>query len=507
MFRLTETQLDRAVGAIQHHGQGDFFPNAPELALVFSNWPAIRAELVGIDLDTYTGYATCQMFAPKGRLNIRRVAQLHPYDLILYTSLVLELRDSVTLSRLPPEANRVFSYRADGPVGDVLYTKTPGYSEFKKRIHDMAEERPRFLGFTDISDFFPRIYHHRLVNALLSASKDSKRDEIRCLEKMLYRFADGASYGIPTGPPASRVLAEAALIDVDSTLVMLGIDFVRFVDDYVVFADQVEDAEFGIRALAEVLYLNHGLTLQTAKTKIMASAKYLATASGFEEKEASHRELIDLTGGYDDQISGYDDLDEESKKQIDALNLSGMLEEALDGKEQIDFQEVSFILSRLSSLRQPDLIPIVLGNIEKLFPVAHAVVRFFSAFDQLDVALRDDVTNRLLVPIETMQHVSEYYAVWILSLFSEKKNWNNAPRLARIFVEAQSDAVKRYAVLALSTSGTRAESIMAMRSFRGSVPMVRTALLSASVNLGRDERRFMMKSLQLTNLLERIIAA
>jgi hypothetical protein len=505
MFNLTEAQLDRAINAIQHHGNGSFFPNPPEFATVLANWPAIRTELANIDLDVYTGYESCRMFAPKGRLNIRQVTQLHPYDLIFYTALVLELRDFITQGRLPLEENRVFSHRADGPSGNLLYTPTPGYAEFKKRLRELAEEQPRLLGFTDIGDFFSRIYHHRLVNALLSATKDSKRDEIRCLEKMLYRFSDGPSYGIPIGPPGSRVLAEAVLIDVDSALIMYGINFVRFVDDYVIVANQIEDAEFGIRKLAEVLYLNHGLTLQTAKTKIVKSADYLSAALDYEEKEASRRQLIDLTGGYDDEVGGYEELDAEAKKRIDALNLSGMLEEALDGEDHIDFQEVSFILSRLSSLREPDLIPIVLENIGKLFPVAHAVARFFSAFDQLEVALREDITNRLLLPIETSEHASEYYTVWILNLFFEIKNWNHAPRLARIYAEAQTDAVRRYAALALSTSGTRAEAMMAMRSFRAALPLVRTALLLVSVNLGRDERKFMIKSLPLRDQLERIL--
>jgi hypothetical protein len=288
---------------------------------------------------------------------------------------------------------------------------------------------------------------------------------------------------------------------------MNGIEFVRYVDDYIIVADQIEDVEYGIRTLAEVLYLNHGLTLQTAKTKIITSADYLTTAEEYEQKEAARRELMDLTGGYDDDVTGYEDLNEDDKRRIDALNLSEMLEEALGGKEQVDYQEVSFILSRLSSLREPDLIPLVLDNLGKLLPVAHAIARFFSAFDQLEDALKDDIANRLLLPIETGKHVSEYYAVWILNLFFERKTWNHAPRLARIYAEAQTEAVKRFSALALSTSGTRAEAVTAMRSFRSSTPLVRTALLFESVNLGSDERKFIMKSLQLGNHLERLLAS
>lgn len=417
MLYLSEALLERSVSAIQHHGCGSFFPTPPEFAIIMANWPQIRAELAGLDLDIYAGYDACEMFAPKGKLNIRRVSLLYPYDLILYTALVLDLRDSITSSRLPPEHNRVFSYRADGQVGDILYTPTPNYSDFKARLRGLAEAGGQLFGLTDIGDFFPRIYHHRLVNALLSASKNSKTDEIRCLEKMLYRFASGASYGIPIGPYASRVLAEAVLIDVDSTLTMLGIEFLRYVDDYVIVADRIEDVEYGIRALAEVLYLNHGLTLQTAKTRVLNSADYLENLLDYEAKEASRRQLIDMTGGYDEDAPSYEDLDEDAKKEIDALNLSEMLGEALDAKEQVDYQEVSFILSRLSSLRESHLIPIVLGNLEKLFPVAHAIARFFRAFDQLGEPQRSEITNKILLPIEESQHASEYYAVWALGLF------------------------------------------------------------------------------------------
>lgn len=510
MLLLSELQLDRAFNAIQYHGHGTFFPPPPELATIASNWSAFRTELSRLDLDTYTGYEPCEMFAPKGRLNLRRVTQLHPYDLILYTALVMELRDSISESRLPPQQNRVFSHRADGVTTDILYTPTPGYAEYKQRLKEIASAADVLFGLTDISDFYPRIYQHRLMNALLSATKNTKANEIRCLEKMLYRFANGASYGIPIGPLASRVLAEAVLIDVDSTLLMHDIDFVRFADDYVIVGTKIEDVEFGIRTLAEVLFLNHGLTLQTAKTRVQNSAEYLESSESYEAKEAARRQVIDVTGGgdYDDvEPLPYEEMTEDEQRDIDALNLSDMLEDALEGSDHIDYSEVSFILGRLSSLQEPDLIPIVLDNLEKLFPVAQSVAKFFSAFDRLEVTLRNQVADRLLTQIEEGSRASEFYAVWILNLFFEKRDWNHATRLARIFTETQSNSVRRYASLALSTSGTRAEALVAMRSFRSALPLVRTSLLLASANLGRDERKFTLRSLQLHDLLERTLAS
>ena len=372
-------------------------------------------------------------------------------------------------------------------------------------LKEIAADPEVLLGFTDIADFYSRIYQHRLKNALLSVSSQDKVDYIRCLEKMLFRFSEEASYGIPIGPLPSRVLAEALLIDVDSTLRTLQIDFIRFADDYVILAKNVEDAEYGIRALAETLYLNHGLTLQTAKTRIKTSKEYLDSIRSYDEKEQERRDLIESIGGYE-EFDDYEELSEEAKAVVDAMNLSEMLEDALGQEGEIDYQEISFILGRLSSLKQPELIPIVLSNLEKLFPVAESVASFFDAFTELDEDTLDEVTGKLLAPIESREHASEFYAVWILDLFSKNEGWNSASSLIRIFQQTQSEAVRRYAALALAKSGSRPEVMSAMRSFKSSAPLVRSALLKASEKLGADERKFKMKSLDLVNLMERLLA-
>jgi hypothetical protein len=99
MLKLGETELDNAMGAIQHHGYGDFFPHPPEWDVLVSNWPEVRTELAQVDLDLYSGYDVIFAFAPKSRVNVRRVALLHPYDLIFYTALALVLRNRITASR------------------------------------------------------------------------------------------------------------------------------------------------------------------------------------------------------------------------------------------------------------------------------------------------------------------------------------------------------------------------------------------------------------------------
>lgn len=57
-----------------------------------------------------------------------------------------------------------------------------------------------------------------------------------------------------------------------------GINFIRFVDDYLIFAESRERAHSALIRLNELLLTNEGLSLQKAKTRILTSAEFLATS-------------------------------------------------------------------------------------------------------------------------------------------------------------------------------------------------------------------------------------
>jgi len=508
-YNLTPDQLDLAVAALAHHGQGSFFPESPELAVVNANWALVRDRLAKLDLDAYTGYPPLWIFAPKSRLSVRRVPLLHPFDLIIYTSLVLELRDYISASRLPPEENRVFSFRAEGAPPHLLWNPSPSYKDFREQSADRLSWIDRsFVGTADIADFYPRIYQHRLVNALEAASGPAKHDCVRVLEKLLLRFSAGASYGIPVGPVASRPLGEAVLVDVDSTLMSYEIDFVRFVDDFAIFADTPEDAEYGIRVLGETLFTNHGLTLQAAKTKVVPLREYYDRhLKGHSEKEAARRTLLNIFGS-SYEVVAYEHLRDEQRAEVDALNLSEMLQEALSEGDNVDFNEVSFILGRLSALQKPELIPIVLDHLPRLFPVAHSVASFFKGFQALDKQTRETVAEALLDPLlgKGSRQLPEYYSMWVLSVFQHSAEWDHAEQILRVFRESNSDAIRRFAALALAKSGARPQ-VLALKGYVSTAsPLCRTAILLATAKLGPDERKYLRQSLQLSDPLERLCA-
>ena len=121
----------------------------------------------------------------------------------------------------------------------------------------------------------------------------------------------------------------------------------------------------------------------------------------------------------DYEIVPYEELSDDQRSEVDALNLSDMLTEALAHGENVDYKEVSFILGRLSALQKPELIPIVLKNLERLYPVSHSVASFFNKFTSLKVSDKKKIAQTLLRPLLTKRGptAQTYYAIWILHLF------------------------------------------------------------------------------------------
>ena len=117
----------------------------------------------------------------------------------------------------------------------------------------------------DIAEFYRRLNLHRLESTLSSIGVDPWL--VSTINEVLFYWAGRDSYGLPVGGNASRILAEAALLDVDSYLERQRVAFVRFVDDYRFFAPSAETAHSWLMLLIERLQLE-GLVINQPKTAI-----------------------------------------------------------------------------------------------------------------------------------------------------------------------------------------------------------------------------------------------
>lgn len=112
MFKLSESELQIGFEAIEHHGYSAFFPDPPEWIEVQTHWLELRKELSDLDLDNYAPTKPLQLFVPKSRYNLRLASLLHPIDIIIYSSIVLIVKEDIKHSRPPLSQRKVFSYRS-----------------------------------------------------------------------------------------------------------------------------------------------------------------------------------------------------------------------------------------------------------------------------------------------------------------------------------------------------------------------------------------------------------
>ena len=372
----------------------------------------------------------------------------------------------------------------------------------------------RFVAIADIADFYPRIYQHRLENVIQTVATSPRGEEVArvLVKKFLFNIAGGISYGIPVGPYASRVLAEGLLIDVDDALEAHGINFVRWVDDFSFFCRTDAEAQYFIFFLSRWLFDQHGLTLQSAKTRIVSDTTFVTEYLETHETKLEDRVgiLKDLWG----RISPYEEdeepLSEEEVAELERTNFKELLEEAFVDIENIDYEMAKFILGRLPTVPEfrdewrATIVDILLENIDHLYPISDSVARFFKSFDDIDPPKKRIMANALLRPIVTGAiPPPDYYTMWVLSIFIEDKSWNNASKLAKIFTDARGETVKRYAALALEKNGTRAQALIVRSHYDHASPLLKLAILRTTRLLGTDERKFWKRGKRISGLLEK----
>jgi len=515
-FNLTEHELDRALAAIEFHGYGALLPPAPEWQVIHANWPAVREKLQTLDLDTNRTISPLRIYAPKSRSNLRVVSLLHPQDLIIYTALTLIAKNDIEAARVPKRARRVFSYRADPAIDDQLYEARGSFEEYKRELRARSNApNCKFVAVADIADFYPRINQHRLSNVIQTSARSARVEEVaRVLEKFLSNLAGSNSYGIPVGPFASRLLAEATLIDIDAIFGSEKVNFVRWVDDFNFFCRSEGEAQRILFKLGERLYENHGLTLSTAKTHIFTARRYRRQLLADPERlvDRSVTRVRQIAARLDPYLDEEVELSEEEINELHDMNYANLLDSAFTNKDLIDYETLSVLLkhrtviNNLTAKSRREIAAKLIENVEHLYPVAEDVSSFFQGFVNADSPVTKKIAKALLKPLlSKSRQPPDYYAIWILNLFASSEKWGHAPDLLAVYNFYRSEAVRRFAALALATNGTRAHAMAIKGDYANASPLSRLGILFATRQLGTDERKHWKQSVGVSGIVEKLI--
>ena len=422
MLREAFTQ---AVRNVARYGDTDIFPHVFERHVFYDSSDKVIKALEDMhhhffDKDASSTFSTYPIsnvgtLSPVGHFGFRLANQLDPLWNAYLLGLCIAAAPAIEQSRVSTAKNCVFSYRfcADSIEG-TLFDQNIGWRSFMEASCLKAQQH-KYVLVCDIADFYPRVYHHRITNALNQVVRGC--DVPRRIDEILIKMnPKGVSYGLPVGGPAARILAELTLNQADQLLLMHGIDFCRFVDDYHIFADSHEDAYKHLAFLSEKLLINQGLPLQKAKTRIVSSSEFIGSTRfalgldadsedgrGFlptpEEHDLIASRFMKLTIQYDPYSEDPDGDYEETQKILSSFDIVGMLVRELE-KSQIHGTLTKSLLKAvrfLSDAQIEEVATLLTGNIASLAPVfPHVMMVLRSIFGKLSSDSQCEVIESVL---------------------------------------------------------------------------------------------------------------
>lgn len=268
-----------------------------------------------------------RLIAPSGPAGFRVVTKIHPFWNIYLNGLAIAIAETLE----PLRDARTHSYRFL-PLGeDRLFDHERSWRAFKETTvrHASDAGAEAVVVQTDISSFYEHVSHHYLENFINDLGGDCEIVAAQ-ITALLGHFSARRSFGLPVGGQAARVLAELFLSYVDRALSAAGVNWHRYVDDYILIANNTAEAYRALGVISQSL-LDYGLSLNKSKTVFLSSKHYqdyVLAQLGDNDDEATKLRKIDLKF---DPYSDKPDVDYESLKEtVESLEVLRLLNRELE---------------------------------------------------------------------------------------------------------------------------------------------------------------------------------
>lgn len=492
------------------YGDTDILPHAFEYKVLDGPaWHAVYDELRNIDFAAHARRPFKRYFVPKYGGGFRIAHRLDPIDVILYSAAAYEMREKVEPPGEPAERSVASSYRIDATDDGRLYAEHSGWTDYVRRSRELAH-RYDFVLETDIAEFYGRISHDGLAQALRESRIPEAR--IESLQRFLGCFEAGQREGIPVGPAASHLLAEACLRRVDRMLLAKGCEFARYVDDFRVFSNDRRTAVSACYGLAEYLDASYGLAVQNSKTVVRPTVELLQHRlehPGRAKEEGKERRLARWIAELREDV-GYpidaEEWDDDSREPL-CHELTELVSEAM-ASNPIRFGTIRHALRRANSLHVPTLQDALVDNIEALSPVLRDVCKYLvSTFPPEEHRAR--VIGDQLIDFASASDYAPfpYVQIWILHTLCERPSASTYGAVAELAQKAAPELGIRPQALAAKAFG-RADWVRERKDAAMDLePWDRRALIWAGQVLPPKERRAWLTPLeQAEDPLDRAVA-
>lgn len=393
-----------------------------------------------------------------GYYGFRQATLIEPFWNAYFLGLVISIAEDIESKRINEGEKNVFSYRFQWNNLTGSLFKDTTWIDYKKQCIEYSRNY-KYVLQTDISNFYPRINHHKLENELKRI--DPGNTVYKKIMKLLSAFSGTISYGLPVGGPASRILTELALNHTDYHLKSREVVFCRYADDYTIFCDNESDAYKNLILLSEKLS-NDQLGLQKDKTKIMTSEEYreihlFLDPQPESENSADEQKLLNISIRFDPYsataVEDYENL-KEAVKEIDIIGILSREVHKTRIDQTVTKQAINAIKA-LTSENQVQAIKILLdqNNLVTLSPVFTSIMRSVrSVYEELNTDGKDLVDSSLidLFKSESFLTKIEMNICYMIQILSVRHSAVKESLFIKLFEMPINHLIKRQIIVAMS---------------------------------------------------------
>lgn len=393
-----------------------------------------------------------------GYYGFRQATLIEPFWNAYFLGLVISIAEEIEKKRIKEEEKNVFSYRYEWNEATGSLFKDTTWIDYKKQCVEYSRNFTYVLQ-TDISNFYPRINHHKLENELKRV--DPNHLVTGNIMRLLSAFSGTISYGLPVGGPASRILAELALNHTDFHLKSRGIVFCRYADDYTIFCENESDAYKTLILLSEKLS-NDQLGLQKDKTKIMTTEEFrdihlFLDPQPESENSEDEQKLLNISIRFDPYSATAIEDYEVLKVAVREIDIIGILSREVN-KTRIDQMVTKQAINAIKALTPEDqlqAIKILLdnNNLITLSPVLTSIMRSVrSVYEDLTNEGKDLVDNSLVALFRNQNFLTkiEMNVSYIIQILSIRHSPEKEALFIRLFETETNHLLKRQIIIAMS---------------------------------------------------------
>lgn len=485
MTILTDQALDFAREHIEKFYDSDFFPKPPEFCALWHQWEDVKTELKSKNVPKMWVTSPRAMTIAKPKAGYRVVHQLEPLDALVYSALACQVAPGVEAARMSPELHIACSYRFQIAEGSY-FAGGSGWTNFTAKTEELAAQFSHVL-VTDITDFYNQIYLHRLNNGIEAADQGLKAtaDDI---EKFLSMLNERSSQGVPVGPAASIVMAEAVLIDVDVFLRDQGVAHTRYVDDFRIFSNSPRQLQQALERLTLYLYENHRLTLSSEKTLVMEANKYVKEHlhNTYAEEKIKLLETLQVFNPYTDEMEEIE-VEVDDDEAVQKAQLQTAIEKVLD-YAHLDLGLARSVIRTARRNKISAIAEHLLDDFDFFVPVVNDVALY------LHEVTNDDLARELRPQLEAIANSaaldSQLVRFWIEWYVAQHPVYLASPKLHTLVFGGAN--IENQALAAIAT-----KNIAWVRDHKAGVynlgGWARRSILNASRVLPSDEREHWLK--------------